>query len=236
MKTSISVNNFLENNQLIEDIFHELKSIVASILSSVELIALYDGKAVEGKITRQTEAIKSQVIELDFQLQNIRIIQNILNKSFVLNARITSLYLFLIQLVREEPYDKLLGAASEIHNNKSGSTDAYVDNYVIRLLILNLYFWMNRYSITHQLPKLFFSFKENYFEIRGSFYANYVFPSSSKTGTERREVATELLNQPVCYLMSYLAALHEGTFDIMVEPEKNMTVIVKIPYKPGGLR
>ncbi|SFW63804.1 histidine kinase [Chitinophaga sancti] len=224
MKTSVSVQNFLEDNRLIEDIFHELKSIVASILSSVELIALYDGKQVEGRITRQTEAIKSQVIELDFQLQNVRIVQYMLNKRFAFNRKQTSLHLFLNQLIRDEPYDKVLQPVTELPAVKK-VIDAYIDEFVIRQLVLNLYFWMNRHSTSHQLPKLLFSFEESYFEIRGNFYANYF-----------RDTDNELLNQPVCYLMSYMAALHEGSFDLVMEPGKNVNVVVRIPYKAGGLR
>jgi hypothetical protein len=224
MKTSVSVQNFLEDNRLIEDIFHELKSIVASILSSVELIALYDGKMVEGRITRQTEAIKSQVIELDFQLQNVRIVQYMLNKRFAFNRKQTSLHLFLNQLIRDEPYDKVLQPVTELPAVKK-VIDAYIDEFVIRQLVLNLYFWMNRHSTSHQLPKLVFSFEESYFEIRGQFYANYF-----------RDTDHELLNQPVCYLMSYMAALHEGSFDLVMEPGKNVSVVVRVPYKAGGLR
>ncbi|WP_440132892.1 hypothetical protein [Chitinophaga sancti] len=220
----MSVQNFLEDNRLIEDIFHELKSIVASILSSVELIALYDGKQVEGRITRQTEAIKSQVIELDFQLQNVRIVQYMLNKRFAFNRKQTSLHLFLNQLIRDEPYDKVLQPVTELPAVKK-VIDAYIDEFVIRQLVLNLYFWMNRHSTSHQLPKLLFSFEESYFEIRGNFYANYF-----------RDTDNELLNQPVCYLMSYMAALHEGSFDLVMEPGKNVNVVVRIPYKAGGLR
>jgi hypothetical protein len=224
MKTSVSVQNFLEDNRLIEDIFHELKSIVASILSSVELIALYDGKMIEGRITRQTEAIKSQVIELDFQLQNVRIVQYMLNKSFAFKRKQTSLHLFLNQLIRDEPYNKVLQPVTELPAVKK-VIDAYIDEFVIRQLVLNLYFWMNRHSTSHQLPKLIFSFEESYFEMKGQFYANYF-----------RDTDNELLNQPVCYLMSYMAALHEGSFDLVMEPGKNVSVVVKIPYKAGGLR
>ena len=201
-----------------------MNSIVASILSSVELIALYDGKLVEGRITRQTEAIKSQVIELDFQLQNVRIVQYMLNKSFAFNRKQTSLHLFLNQLIRDEPYGKVLHPVTELPAVKK-VIDAYIDEFVIRQLVLNLYFWMNRHSTSHQLPKLIFSFEESYFEIRGNFYANYF-----------RETDNELLNQPVCYLMSYMAALHEGSLDLVMEPGKNVSVVVRIPYKAGGLR
>ncbi|HJT74791.1 MAG TPA: hypothetical protein VJ720_12245 [Chitinophaga sp.] len=223
MKTSVSAHNFLDDNRLIEDIFHELKSIIASILSSVELIVLYDGKAMGGKITRQAEAIKSQVIELDFQLQNIRIIQQILSKSYKPKKKAVNLQFFLGQLIREEPYTSLLMPVSELPAGKVAA-DAYVDEPVLRQLVLNLYFWMNRHSTTHTKPKLVFSFEEGYFLIRGTFYANYIFPSSNKG-------EHDLLHQPICYLMSYLASLHDGTFEVLAEPEKNVVVMVKIPGK-----
>jgi hypothetical protein len=232
MKTSVSVQNFLEDNRLIEDIFHELKSIIASILSSVELIALYDGKPAEGKITRQTEAIKSQVIELDFQLQNVRIVQYMLNKTFSFKRKQTSLHLFLNQLIRDEPYNKVLSPVTELPTVKK-AIDACVDEFVIRQLVLNLYFWMNRHSTSHQLPRMVFSFEDTYFEIKGNFYASYIFPSPFKSSMlDVRDTDNELLNQPVCYLMSYLAALHDGTFEIIVEPGKNVSILIRIPYKP----
>lgn len=235
MKTTVTAYNFLDNSRLVEDIFHELKSIVSSILSSVELIALYDGKSAGGKITRQAEAIKSQVMELEFQLENVRIIQHILSKSFALNRKVTSVNFFLKQFIRDEPYDKLFAKAVELPVAK-GPVDASIDEFVIRQLILNLFFWMNRNSTTHQLPRLVFTFEERYFEIKGYFSANYVFSSPFKATVQEHRIGdNELLKQPVCYLMSYMAALHDGSFDIMVEPEKNVVVLVKIPYEPAGL-
>lgn len=225
MNTSVSAHNFLDDNRLIEDIFHELKSIVASILSSVELIVLYDGKSTGGKITRQAEAIKSQVIELDFQLQNMRIIQQILGKSFKPKKKMVNLQFFLGQLVREEPYTHLLMPVVELPVSR-GATDTNVDESVLRQLILNLYFWMDRHSTTHTKPKLVFSFEEGYFQIKGTFYANYIFSSPNKG-------ENDLLHQPLCSMMSYLAALHDGTFEITTEPEKNVVIVlVKIPGKP----
>jgi hypothetical protein len=228
MKNSVSSQNFLDDNQLIEDIFHELKSIVASILSSVELIVLYEEKAIGNKVIRQAESIKSQVIELDFQLQNVRMIQHILSRTFQLKRKMTNLHFFLGQLIREEPYNNLLSPAVELQNSRV-PVDAFIDESVIRLLILNLFFWMSRHSTTHQSPKMVFSFDAGYFEIRGSFYANYIFSSPFKSSEKGNN---ELLHQPVCNMMSYLAALHDGSFEMLAEPEKNVVVLVKIPCKP----
>jgi hypothetical protein len=200
--------NLLDNNRLADDIFHELKSIVSSMLSSVELIALYDSKSVPGKISRQADSIKSQVIELDFQLQNIRIIQMILSNSFTLNRKITNIHFFLSQFIREEPYEKLLAPVVELQAGKD-LHEALIDEFVVRQLILNLFFWINRHSSSHQPPKLIFSFEENHFEIKGHFSANYTF------------------NQPICNLMAHLTALHDGDFEIT---DKNI-VRVRIPYK-----
>lgn len=227
MKSSVSAQNFLDDSRLIEDIFHELKSIVASILSSVELIVLYDGKSMGSKITRQAESIKSQVIELDFQLQNIRIIQHMLTKTFQLKRKTTNVLFFLGQLIREEPYHHLLSPAVEIQPAKV-PVEANIDEPVMRQLILNLFFWMNRHSPTHQLPKMVFSFEPGYFQISGSFYTNYTFASPFKS-TEKGEV--EISHQPICQMMSYFAALHDGTFEIMTEPEKNVEVLVRIPCR-----
>ncbi|SDG09872.1 histidine kinase [Chitinophaga filiformis] len=227
MKSSVSAQNFLDDSRLIEDIFHELKSIVASILSSVELIVLYDGKAMGNKITRQAESIKSQVIELDFQLQNIRIIQHMLDKTFQLKRKMTNLHFFLGQLVREEPYNNLLSPAVELQHSKI-PVEANIDETVMRQLILNLFFWMQRHSTTHQIPKMVFSFEPGYFEIKGTFYANYIFSSPFKS-SEKGD--SEIFHQPICHMMSYFAALHDGTFEILAEPEKNVVVLVKIPCK-----
>ena len=227
MKSSVLAQNFLDDNRLVEDIFHELKSIVASILSSVELIVLYDGKAMGNKITRQAESIKSQVIELDFQLQNIRIIQHMLDKTFQVKRKMTNLLFFLGQLVREEPYHNLLSPAVELQQSK-GPVDASIDEPVLRQLILNLFFWMNRHSTTHQIPRMEFSFEPGIFKIRGSFYANYIFSSPFKS-SEKGD--SEIIHQPICKMMSYLASLHDGTFEIVTEPEKNVEVLVTIPCK-----
>lgn len=227
MKSSVSAQNFLDDSRLIEDIFHELKSIIASVLSSVELIVLYDGKAMGSKITRQAESIRSQVIELDFQLQNIRIIQHMLGKTFQLKRKMTNLLFFLGQLIREEPYNNLLSPAVELQNSKI-PVEASIDDAVMRQLILNLFFWMKRYSTTHQVPKIVFSFEDGFFEIRGAFYANYIFASPSGSPGKGEG---EILHQPICYMMSYFAALHDGTLEILAEPEKNVMVLVKIPCK-----
>ncbi|HEU4554243.1 MAG TPA: hypothetical protein VFS25_15465 [Chitinophaga sp.] len=246
MKAS-SLNRFdlLGSRGLIEDIFHELKSILSSILSSVELIELYGGnsgnglqgeKATSGKITRQAGAIKSQVIELEFQLQNVRIIQHILNKSFEPKKNLTSIVFFLRNFIHDEPYDTLFGSAVEVEMNKEHA-DAYIDEFLIRQLVLNIFFWMMKNSPTNQSPGLRFVFEEDHFEINGSFSANaasYFFSSYAEPyDNGKLHFDTEMLNQRIYYLISYIVELHEGSLNVMVEGEKNVEILVKIPYRPA---
>lgn len=232
-----------------EDIFHELKSTLSSILSSVELIELYgsaggnsqqaDKPSSSGKITRQARAIKSQVIELEFQLQNIRILQQILNKSLEPKKGLASASFFLRNFVNDEPYDTLFGSAVDIQVHKE-HTDAYIDESLIKQLVLNIFFWMMKNSPTNQTPMLSFIFEEDCFEVKGCFSANtasYFFPSNtsgrSYENGGRLHFDTELLNQRIYYLISYIVDLHEGSFDINLEAEKNVEILVKIPYKPS---
>ncbi len=247
MKAS-SVNRFdlLESRGLIEDIFHELKSILSSILSSVELIELYGGNNISGiggekpvnsgKITRQAGAIKSQVIELEFQLQNVRIIQHIMNKSFEPRKNLTILPFFLRNFIHDEPYDALFGDTVEMVLHKEHA-DAYVDEFLIRQLVLNIFFWMMKNSPTNQAPKLRFTFEQDHLEIKGFFSANaasYFFSSYAKSyDNGKLHFDTELLNQRIYYLISYIVDLHEGSLDITVEGEQNVEILVKIPYRPS---
>lgn len=245
--------DLLESRGLMEDIFHELRSILSSILSSVELIELYgsingngqhgEKTAASSKITRQAGAIKSQVIELEFQLQNIRLLQHILDKTFEPKKHLTSVGFFIRNFIHEEPYDALFGNTAELQMNKE-HTDAYIDEFLIRQLVLNMFFWMMKNSPTNQQPRLSFIFEEDHFEIRGGFSANaagYFFPvyaaKSCGNGNGRGNLhfETELLNQRIYYLISYIVDLHEGSFDINLEAEKNVEIQVKIPYKPSYL-
>ena len=246
MKAS-PLNRFdlLGSRGLIEDIFHELKSILSSILSSVELIELYGGnssnpgqgeKATSGKITRQAGAIKSQVIELEFQLQNVRIIQHILNKSFEPKKNLTSIVFFLRNFMHDEPYDTLFGSTVEMEMHREHA-DAYVDEFLIKQMVLNIFFWMMKNSPTNESPEMRFIFEENHFEIKGSFSANaasYFFSSYEKPyDSGKMHFDTEMLNQRIYYLISYIAELHEGSFDVTVEAGKNVEILVKIPYRPA---
>ncbi len=233
-----------------EDIFHETKSILSSILSSVELIELYGSAngnhqhaekpspAPSGKITRQARAIKSQVIELEFQLQNIRLIQHVQNKTFEPKKNLTSVSFFLRNFINDEPYDTLFGSSVEMLMHKE-HTDAYIDEYLMKQLVLNIFFWMMKNSPTNQQPRLSFIFEEDNFEIKGCFSANtanYFFPSyaAGKSYEDGKlHFDTELLNQRIYYLISYIVDLHEGSFDINLEAEKNVEILVKIPYKPS---
>lgn len=246
--SSITSVDLLESKGLMEDIFHELKSILSSILSSVELIELYGGAnghhhhaekpAASGKITRQAKAIKSQVIELEFQLQNIRIIQHILSKTFEPKKGLSSVSFFLRNFIHDEPYDTLFGTAVDMQVNKE-HTDAYIDEFLIKQLVLNIFFWMMKNSPTNQSPSLSFIFEEDAFQLKGCFSANtasYFFPSyaaGKPYENGRLHFDTELLNQRIYYLISYIVDLHEGSFNINLEEEKNVEILVRIPYKPA---
>ncbi|WP_298733663.1 hypothetical protein [uncultured Chitinophaga sp.] len=248
--SSITSVDLLESRGLMEDIFHELKSILSSILSSVELIELYGGAnghhhqvekpSSNGKITRQARAIKSQVIELEFQLQNIRIIQHIMNKTFEPKKGLTSVSFFLRNFIHDEPYDTLFGSSVEMQVNKE-HTDAYIDEFLIKQLVLNIFFWMMKNSPTNQTPRLSFIFEDDCFELKGCFSANaasYFFPSYAAAGKSyenggKLHFDTELLNQRIYYLISYIVDLHDGSFNINLEAEKDVEILVKIPYKPS---
>lgn len=227
MKTSLEGFKLLDNKGLIEDIFHELKSILSSILSSVELIELYGGngeRPVNGKITRQAGAIKSQVIELEFQLQNVRIIQHILNNSLEPRKTLTGISFFLKSLVQDEPYQELFASTVTFQVNKEPA-NGYIDELLMKQLVLNMFFWMIKNSPTNQQPSLTFTLEEQHFEIRGCFasnYGNHFFSSSFKSS-----------DQSSCYLIAYITDLHNGDFDIVGESEKNVEILVRIPYKPA---
>jgi hypothetical protein len=221
MKTSLEEFKLLDNRELIEDIFHELKSILSSILSSVELIGLYGDngdKPVNGKITRQAGAIKSQVIELEFQLQNLRIIQHVLNNSLEPRRQLTDIVFFLKNLVQDELYQELFSSTVTFQVNKEQAR-GYIDELLMKQLVLNMFFWMIRNSPTHQQPRLTFTVQEPYFEIKGRFASNY--------GN---------YDQRNCYLIAYITELHNGDFDIIVESEKDVEILVRIPYGKSLLK
>jgi hypothetical protein len=224
-------NSFPETKGLIEDVFHEIRSILSSILSSVELIELYGERAVAGdKISRQTGSIKLQVIELEFLLQNVRIIQHILNKTITVKRLPTNVSHLFRNLIRDERYAPLFASwiKFNVHNNREV---AYVDEILLKQLVLNLLFRMRRNSADKTTPSLAFSFEEHHIVITGTYVANagdQSFSSAIKSFEPGNLQA--FLDQRICSLINYVAELHEGTFDISAAGEGQIEMLVRIPY------
>ncbi|MRG43882.1 hypothetical protein GFS24_02090 [Chitinophaga sp. SYP-B3965] len=231
MKASTGANSFPDTKGLIEDVFHEIRSILSSILSSVELIELYGERAVAGdKIGRQTGSIKLQVIELEFLLQNVRIIQHILNKTITVKRLPVNVSHLFRNLLRDDRYAPLFApwAKFNVHNNREV---AYVDENLLKQLVLNLLFRMRRNSLDKTTPSLVFNFEADHIVITGTYTANagdQSFSSSIKTFEPGNLQA--FLDQRICSLINYVAELHEGTFDISGIGEGQIEMLVRIPY------
>lgn len=231
MKASTGANSFPDTRGLIEDVFHEIRSILSSILSSVELIELYGERAVASdKIGRQTGSIKLQVIELEFLLQNVRIIQHILNKTITAKRLPINVAHLFRNLIRDDRYAPLF--ASWIKFNVQNNREvAYVDELLLKQLVLNLLFRMRRNSLDKTTPSLVFSFEAEHVVITGTYTANagdQSFSSSIKTFEPGNLQA--FLDQRICGLINYVAELHEGTFDIRGIGEGQIEMLVRIPY------
>lgn len=231
MKDSTGANSFPDTKGLIEDVFHEIRSILSSILSSVELIELYGERAVAGdKITRQTGSIKLQVIELEFLLQNVRIIQHILNKTITVKRRPTNVAHLIMNLVRDERYAPLFASwvKFNVHNNREV---AYIDEFLFKQLVLNLLFRMRRNAVDKTIPSLQFSFEETQIVITGTYVANagdQSFSPSIKMFEPGNLQA--FLDQRICSLINYVSELHEGRFDISAADDGRIEMLVRIPY------
>lgn len=231
MKASTGANSFPDTKGLIEDVFHEIRSILSSVLSSVELIELYGERAVAGeKISRQTGAIKLQVIELEFLMQNVRIIQHILNKSINAKRLPTNVAHLLRNLMRDDRYAPLFASwvKFESHHNREV---AYVDEFLLKQLVLNLLFRMRRNSLDSTTPSLVCSFETSHIVITCTYTANagdQSFSSSIKSFEPGNLQA--FLDQRICGLIAYVAELHEGTFDISAAGEGQIEMLVRIPY------
>ncbi|UYQ92347.1 hypothetical protein MKQ68_19880 [Chitinophaga horti] len=242
MKSTMGGLHLPDNNKrLIEDVFHELRSILSSILSSVELIELYadnTGKErlpASEKINRQAGAIKMQVVELEYQLQNVKIIQHILNNS--LNPRKVpgGIVRLLKGLFLDERYQALFNVDVVFNVNREPA-DMLVDEALLKQLVLNILFRMEKNAASGQEPVLTFNFEDTYFEIKGEYTAasvNHFVSSSIKTGDQEKfSLASSSPEQGISYLMAYVARLHGGTFDITAAQERSIEILVKIPYKP----
>lgn len=231
MKDSTGANSFPDTKGLIEDVFHEIRSILSSILSSVELIELYGERAVAGdKISRQTGSIKLQVIELEFLLQNVRIIQHILNKTITVKRRPTNVAHLTRNLVRDERYAPLFASwiKFNVHNNREV---AYVDEFLLKQLVLNLLFRMRRNAIDQTTPSLVFNFEADHIAITGTYVANAGDQSFSPDIKSLEPGSLQaFLDQRICSLINYVSEIHEGSFDINAAGGGQIEMLVKIPY------
>lgn len=235
MISSTGASKFPENKGLIEDVFHEIRSILSGILSSVELIELYGSgqfnmeKSGE-KINRQAGAIKTQVIELEFLLQNVRIIQHILNNSLTSKRAPTKIVLLLKNVVEDDRYAPLFGQWVHFEMNSKREV-AYVDEFLVKQLLLNMLFRMQRNSLPQEQPLLTITFEKDGLELKGVYLANANDHSlSSSIKTFQSDSLQAYLDQRICSLIAYVAELHDGRFEITAIPEGRIEMRVTIPY------
>ncbi|WP_119080317.1 hypothetical protein [Chitinophaga alhagiae] len=182
------------------------------------------------KINRQAGAIKSQVIELEFLLQNVRIIQHILNKSLSSKRTPAKIALLLKNVVEDDRYAPLFAHWVQYSVNSSREV-AYVDEFLIRQLLLNLLFRMQRNSQPQEQPRLTITFEKDYFELKGVYLANANDHSlSSSIKTFQQDNLQAYLDQRICSLIAYVAELHDGRFEISALPEGKIEMLVHIPY------
>lgn len=235
MISSTGASKFPENKGLIEDVFHEIRSILSGILSSVELIELYGSRQFNmeksgEKINRQAAAIKLQIIELEFLLQNVRIIQHILNKSLTSKRAPTQIVKLLKNVVEDERYAPLF--AGWVHFQTAGHREvAYVDEFLVKQLLLNMLFRMQRNADPKETPRLDVLFGQDGVELKGVYLANANDRSlsSSIPGAGQESLQT-YLDQRICSLISYVAELHEGRFELTSLPGGRIEMLVFIPY------
>lgn len=235
MISSTGASKFPENKGLIEDVFHEIRSILSGILSSVELIELYGSgqfsleKSGE-KINRQAAAIKLQVIELEFLLQNVRIIQHILNKSLTAKRGPTQIVRLLKNVVEDDRYAPLF-AGWVTFRADSNREVAYVDEFLVKQLLLNLLFRMQRNADAKETPRLDVIFGQDAVVLKGVYLANANDRSlSSSIPGIGQESLQAFLDQRICSLIAYVAELHEGRFELTSLPEGRIEMLVSIPY------
>lgn len=235
ISSSAGASRFPENKGLIEDVFHEIRSILSGILSSVELIELYGSGQVNAeksgeKINRQAGAIKSQVIELEFLLQNVRIIQHILNNSLTAKRAPVKIALLLKNVVEDDRYAPLFSkwVHYEVNDNREV---AYVDEFLVKQLLLNMLFRMQRNSVPQDQPSLTITYEKDHVALKGVYTANANDHSlSSSIKTFQSESLQAFLDQRICSLIGWVADVHDGRFDITALPGGRIEMFVSIPY------
>ncbi|WP_123864583.1 hypothetical protein [Chitinophaga barathri] len=204
-------------------------------MSSVELIELYGSgqfsleKSGE-KINRQAGAIKLQVIELEFLLQNVRIIQHILNKSLTSKRAPTQIVRLLKNQVEDDRYAPMFAKWVNFYTNSNREV-AYVDEFLVKQLLLNMLFRMHRNADMKEMPRLDIIFEPEAVILKGVYLANANDRSlSSSISSIDQESLQAFLDQRICSLIAYVAELHEGRFDLTALPEGRIEMLVSIPY------
>ncbi|WP_423736878.1 hypothetical protein [Chitinophaga caseinilytica] len=210
MKSSTGVRDLPADKWLINDVFHELRSMLSAILSSVELIEMYAAKPDSGgRISRQAGSIKLQVMELEFQLQNVKVIQDMLNASQVIHRSHFNIVHMLEQLVEDERYAHIFPARVAFDMNDDREI-AFADEQLLRQTVLNVAWCLNRNATPGATPELKFSVNGEYFELTGAL------PAPGRPA----------LDQRMCRLIGYLADLQGGAFELN---EAEGTLAVKVP-------
>lgn len=232
MKSSTGTRNLPENKWLIDDVFHELRSILSGILSSVELIEMYGARPDSGeKINRQAGFIKLQVIELEFQLQNVKIIQHILNNTLRPHLAPVSLIHTLEAFLQDERYGFLFGENVSFQINTENEM-AEVDELLLKQMVLNMAYRMLRNAMTNGQSSLNFIFEDDRLIVSAKYTANGTVSSTLKSFSSVDQPHTgAFMDQRICQLIALIAEMHGGSFEIEVEDGRNVEMLAKIPYE-----
>ncbi len=210
MKSSTGVRDLPANKWLIDDVFHELRSMLSAILSSVELIEMYSAKPDSGgRISRQAGSIKLQVMELEFQLQNVKVIQDMLNASLVIQRTNFNIVHMLEQVVDDERYAHIFPSQVTFDMNDDREI-AFADEQLLRQTVLNVAWCLNRNAAPGAPAELRFAVQDEMFELTGTL------PAPGRAA----------LDQRMCRLIGYLAELQGGSFELN---EQEGTLAVKLP-------
>lgn len=232
MKSTTGTRNLPENKWLIDDVFHELRSILSGILSSVELIEMYGARPDPGeKINRQAGFIKLQVIELEFQLQNVKIIQHLLNNTLRPHLAPVNIIHTLEAFSQDERYGFLFGQGVSFQINTDNEM-AEVDELLLKQLVLNMAYRMMRNAMTNDQSSLTFIFEDDRLLVSAKYTANGTISSTIKSFSPGDQPHTgAFMDQRICQLIALIAEMHGGNFEIEVEDGRNVEMLAKIPYE-----
>lgn len=216
MKSSTGVRNLPDNKWQIGDVFHELRSTLAGILSSVELMELYASKPDSAeKISRQAVSVKMQVIELELQLQNVKLMQDASQNTLRLHLASINLLHTMEAFVQDERYAFMFGQGVSFHTSGKDEV-AYVDEVLIKQMVLNMAYLMMRHSSENDTPSLSFSFEAGAVQI-SSRYTSYL------------QGNTQYADQRLIQLIILIAEMNGGTFDMDVQGGKHVEMSVRFP-------